>query len=46
MDFLDDWKCPICQVDKTHMIQDNTKKDSSRNVTVSDVMVETLIKFV
>jgi len=44
-DFPDDWKCPICQADKTHMILDDKKEDSSKGATVSDVMVETLINW-
>ena len=44
-DFPDDWKCPICQADKIHLILDEKKEDSSDNVTVSDVMVETLIEW-
>ncbi|MDF1558044.1 MAG: rubredoxin, partial [ANME-2 cluster archaeon] len=48
-DFPDDYKCPICQADKTHMVLDIKeeviKKEVTKDVTVSDVMVETMINW-
>ena len=44
-DFPRDWKCPICQADKTHMILDDKKEDNPNNITASDVIVETLIEW-
>ncbi len=44
-DFPDDWKCPICMADKTHMILDDKEENNFNNITVSDVMVETLVEW-
>jgi len=43
--FPDDWKCPICGADKTHLIPNENEIDSSSDVTVSDIMIETLVKW-
>jgi len=44
-DFPDDWKCPICQADKSHMILGEKQEENSHNETISEVMIDTLTKW-
>jgi len=44
-DFPNDWKCPICGADKTHLILALEKKEITVDITVSDVMIETMINW-